>query len=303
MTATQYHTLPDRRRLAYCVYGDPAGDPVFYNHSGPGSRLQGELFHEQARQHGLRLIAVDRPGQGRSDYSPGYRLLDFPRDLKALANALDLERFGVLGWSGGGPPTVACVADMPERLDFAIVIGSYTNLGAFPQGIELLPRADRTALRLGQASPLLLRLFFKLLQWYVRLAPQAYARWVQRNGNATDQALLEDVYARRLLVRDAQEALQRGVAGVSQEAQLQYQDWGFSLAQVGVRLHVFHGTEDPFAPFALGEHLAASVPDGVLHVFEGQGHFLPLDQQTAIFGTVRAELQQAIHDPTIPHRG
>lgn len=303
MSATLYHELPDGRRLAYSTYGDPAGYPAFYNHGGPGSRLEGELFHEQARQHGLRLIAVDRPGQGRSDFAPSYRLLDYPRDLKALANALDLERFGMLGWSGGGPPTVACAAVLPERLSFAIVIGSYTNLGAYPEGQDLLPRADRTALRLGQASPLLLRLFFKLMQSYVRLAPQAYARSVQRSGNASDQALLEDEGVRRLLVRDAQEALARGVSGISQEALLQYREWGFPLAQVAARLHVFHGTEDHFAPFAFGEHLAASVPDGVLHLFEGQGHFLPLDNQPAIFGTARAELQTRAADSSIPHLG
>lgn len=290
MTATLYHELPDRRRLAYRAYGDPAGYPTFYNHGSPGSRLEGELFHEQARAHGLRLLAVDRPGQGHSDEAPRASLLDFARDLKSLADELALDRFGLLGWSGGGAPSVACAAAMPHRVSFALVIGSYTNLGEFPQGRELLPAADRTALRLGQTSPLLLRLFFKLLQWYVRLAPQSYARWVQRSGNESDRALLEDEGLRRLLVRDAQEALQQGVSGISREALLQYQDWGFPLAQVEVRLQVFHGTQDHYAPFAFGEHLAASVPDGVLHVFENQGHFLPVSEQRAIFGAARAEI-------------
>lgn len=290
MTATRYHTLSDGRRLAYCAYGDPTGHPVIYNHGTPGCRLEGELFHEQARRHGLKLIAVDRPGQGRSDDAPRTTLLDFPQDIKSLANELKLERFGVLGWSGGGAPSVACAAVLPARLSFAIVMGSYTNLGEFPQGRELLPQVDRTALRLGQTSPLLLRLFFKLLQWYVRLAPQAYARSVQRSAAPGDRALFEDEGLRRLLVRDAQEALQQGTAGISRESLQQYQGWGFPLAQTGVRLHIFHGTADRFAPFAFAEHLAANVPEGVLHVFEGRGHFLPVTELEAVFGTARAEL-------------
>ena len=105
---TRYHSLTDGRRLAYCVYGDPQGIPIFYAHGGPGSRLEGRLFDEGARRHGFRLIATDRPGMGQSTFKPGRKLLEYPADICELAEALGIDQFGVMGWSGVGAHTMVC---------------------------------------------------------------------------------------------------------------------------------------------------------------------------------------------------
>ena len=124
---TRFFTTPDGRTLAYVEYGDPGGVPVFYAHGGPGSRLEGILFHVAAAQHGFRFIATDRPGMGQSSFMSGRRLLDYPRDIADLADALGIDRFGVLGWSGGGAHTVVCGYAIPERLLFNVSLCGYTN--------------------------------------------------------------------------------------------------------------------------------------------------------------------------------
>jgi len=78
--------LPDGRSLAYAEFGDPDGRPVLFFHATPG----------------VRLIAPDRPGVGRSTPQPHRRLLDWPDDVRHLADALGLERFAVVGFSNGG---------------------------------------------------------------------------------------------------------------------------------------------------------------------------------------------------------
>jgi pimeloyl-ACP methyl ester carboxylesterase len=106
---THRHILNDGRTLACCEYGDPTGDPIFYAHGGPSSRLEALIFDKTARQYGFRLIATDRPGMGLSTFKPGRVLLDYPRDIGELTDTLEIDRFGVMGWSGGGahPPSVA----------------------------------------------------------------------------------------------------------------------------------------------------------------------------------------------------
>ena len=99
---TKMFVLKDGRNLAYEEFGDPEGVPVFHAHGGPGSRLEGEWFHETAVQKGFRIIATDRPGFGESSYMPDRKHGDYARGIAELADALDIVKFGVTGWSGGG---------------------------------------------------------------------------------------------------------------------------------------------------------------------------------------------------------
>ena len=102
--------LQDGRRLGYADLGDAGGTPVFYFHGFPSSRLEACMVEEHARRLGVRLLAVDRPGYGLSDDLPGRTIPDWPDDVVALADALGLERFAVVGSSGGGPYAIACAA-------------------------------------------------------------------------------------------------------------------------------------------------------------------------------------------------
>ncbi|MDQ4079090.1 MAG: alpha/beta hydrolase, partial [Chloroflexota bacterium] len=68
--------LKDGRLLGYAEYGDPAGQPIFFFHGWPGSRLEARPLTEPAAVHGARVIAADRPGFGLSDFKPGRTILD-----------------------------------------------------------------------------------------------------------------------------------------------------------------------------------------------------------------------------------
>jgi pimeloyl-ACP methyl ester carboxylesterase len=94
--------LPDGRSLGYAEYGDPSGKPVLFFPGTPSSRLLHPPEGPTASL-GARLIVVERPGFGLSDFQPGRTLLDWPDDVVALADALDIERFAVAGLSAGGP--------------------------------------------------------------------------------------------------------------------------------------------------------------------------------------------------------
>jgi pimeloyl-ACP methyl ester carboxylesterase len=100
--------LPDGRLLGYAESGAPAGRAVLYFHGHPGARLEAGFLADPATRANVRLIGVDRPGMGLSTYQPGRRLLDWPADIAALADALAIERFAVVGLSGGGPYALAC---------------------------------------------------------------------------------------------------------------------------------------------------------------------------------------------------
>ncbi|MBU1879209.1 MAG: alpha/beta hydrolase, partial [Chloroflexi bacterium] len=114
--------LPDGRRLSYAEYGDPAGAPVFLFRGTPSSRLACHPDDTIATDLGARVIVTERPGFGRSDFQPGRTLLDWPADVVALADALGLDRFAIVGTSGGGPHAAACAYRIPQRLTLAAIV-------------------------------------------------------------------------------------------------------------------------------------------------------------------------------------
>ena len=93
--------LADGRAMAFAEWGDLAGPAVLFFHGTPHSRLWcPDVAATQAA--GVHLVTVDRPGYGRSDAPPAdVTVRDWTDDVIQLADALHLDRFGVVGWSGG----------------------------------------------------------------------------------------------------------------------------------------------------------------------------------------------------------
>ena len=121
----QQFTLPNGRRLGYDEHGTPDGHPIFYFHGTPSARIEWTLWEADAliQTLHLRIITVDRPGMGLSDFQQGRCLTDWPIDVAALADHLRLDRFAVLGFSGGVPYAAACATRIPDRLTAVGLVG------------------------------------------------------------------------------------------------------------------------------------------------------------------------------------
>lgn len=288
---TRTHNLADGRRLSYCEYGDPQGFPIFYAHGGPGSRLEGSLFHESARRHGFRLIASDRPGMGQSTFKPGRRLLDYPADLCELADALGIGKFGVMGWSGGGAHAVVCGYAAPERLLFNIALCGYTNFAELPGAADMLStKADRVSVGLSQRFPRVFQIFFDLMAVSIKAFPETYYKETAKALNESDRAIMVDAAFKEHFIRDQKEAFAQGSRGTAVDAAVHYVDWGFRLSEIPCKVHVFHGSEDHLVPVAFAEHLGKNIPKCELHWLEKQGHLFPVDHQNLIFECAQREL-------------
>ena len=102
---TRQVKFSDGRLLGYDEYGNPDGQPLFFLHGSPGSRLDWLFLDPDsaAAELNARVIAVDRPGRGLSDFQNGREIVDWPDDVSELADALQLDQFALLAISGGGP--------------------------------------------------------------------------------------------------------------------------------------------------------------------------------------------------------
>ena len=123
--------LSDGRHLAYEVRGNPkAKHTAVYVHGTPSCRLE-FLGLNQDILNGLdlRLIGVDKPGYGQSDPHYGRSLQGFVKDLEELADHHQLQRFLLIGVSGGGPFSWAAARYIPHRVQGVLIFSGAGNLG------------------------------------------------------------------------------------------------------------------------------------------------------------------------------
>jgi len=220
----------------------------------------------------LRVIAPDRPGMGGSDFQRDRVLLDWPNDVAELADSLGMERFGVLGVSGGGPYVLACAHSIPDRLTGAVVVAGPAPLSS-AEATSGMSAQSRRMFWIARRAPWLARMIFGLTALAIRLFPDRVFGRVSASTPACDMAVLERPDVKQVIVGSFREALRNGGHGVAYEMTLFTRPWGFQPKDVRRRVDLWQGTEDVNVPASMTEDLAGQLPDCNAHVLQGEGHF------------------------------
>jgi pimeloyl-ACP methyl ester carboxylesterase len=263
------------RLIAYEQWGDLGGRPIFQLHGTPGSRLSRHPDATLYPSLHLHVITIDRPGYGGSTALPGRRVSHAAHDVAAVADELGLDRFFVVGGSGGGPHALACAADLGDRVLGCAPVASAAPL--IPAEIDGLLGINHKAFQVladsgreGMVEFLsTLREHFLAdpigtLDNQLRDAPKADIDWSQR----------EDV---RIVLREAIiEALRPGVQGWADDSVSIFgDDWGFDLGRTRCPVHFWHSDDDKNGPLSSIERLVAEIPGASLRVWSGEGHTAP----------------------------
>jgi len=282
--------LHDGRRLGYACYGDPDGRPMLYFHGLPSSRLEAGFCAAAAQRLGIRVIAVDRPGYGRSDFQPQRRIPDWPDDVAELADALELERFVVLGVSGGGPYALACAWKLADRIDVVKLVGGLAPLHR-PETLGAMRFNARLAFTLARRAPALLKLSYgNAVTATMRHWPQLAAAWLHVSGCRADRAGLAAPGATARMVAALREGLRQGPAGALWDLELYAWPWGFSLEDIGVEVELWQGTADRIVPPFHARALATALPHPLLKLVTDAGHYsLPICQGEVILANLAGQ--------------
>lgn len=263
--------LRDGRVLAYTEYGDPAGNPMFFIHGNPGSRLIRPADEGVAEALGVRVITPDRPGYGLSDFLPQRRLVDFPQDIAQLADALGIGRFAIFGVSAGGPYVAVCAHAMPERVNGAAIVSGPAPFDRDDPYLGMDP-AWRKAFKTGKLPEFLLRPIIALQAHVQKRDPEKSLDRMAAILSGADQARLKDPVVRARFFRNAPEATRRGARGWTREVKIQLAPWGFDLEEIQIPVHLWYWEDDPVIPPGMGRYLEGRIPDAVPHFLPGGGH-------------------------------
>jgi len=265
--------LHDGRALGYAEVGKSDGFPIFYFHGHDSSRLEVVLWTESAITLGVRLIALDRPGIGRSDLKAGYRLLDWPDDVVEVANQLGIERFAVAAVSGGGAYGLACAYKIPHRLTACGLICSIAPDQLITKDAPLWMRAMWW---MGKHLPWLYRLSVRLLMRATGSDAASIEKQLARSSRffgEPDREVLRNAETRRLVAQALAECTRQGAQGNLDEAVLFVQAWGFNVEEIAFeKIFLWHGEQDRFVPVSLAYALAQALPHCAVTFYPHEGH-------------------------------
>jgi pimeloyl-ACP methyl ester carboxylesterase len=258
-------TVDTGRTLAWAEYGDPAGVPVLFLHGAPGGRLSAAQHDQRFARQGLRVIAPDRPGYGRSDAAPGHTVRDVANDLVTLLDACQLDRAFVVGGSGGGPYALALAATAPHRIRAAGIL-----VGAAPlQADELASQTGLVRAVLASLDdPAVLRATLEHVR--TSLLEQGVAALMPGAAGTDREQWSQQADAMQRALTDA---LAPGAEGLIDDFIALYNSqWGFDIANVTVPVVWAHGKDDHNVPITAAARLAAQLPRCRFITWERTGH-------------------------------
>jgi pimeloyl-ACP methyl ester carboxylesterase len=248
---------------------------VVWHHGTPNIGSPPEPLFAASERLGIRWVAYDRPGYGRSTPRGDRNVATAADEASAVADALGIGRFAVMGHSGGGPHALACGALLPER-----VLGVVSVCGLAPFDAEELDyfagMADAGVASLGAAAK-------------GREARERHEATADGDADfgfiPADIAALEGEWSWfHSVVRPA---LENGPGPLIDDDLASVSPWGFDPAWTKVPTLILHGGSDRVVPGSHGEWLARHCPSAELWLSPEDGHISILHRGEAAMEWLR----------------
>ena len=284
----------DGRKLEVMVADHPVGKPLLFHNGLPSAVVPFPPMDDAAAANGMYVVTYSRPGYGGSTPWPEERepvVADDVADTLTILDALGIDDFVTLGWSGGGPRALAMAALLPRRCRGAVSLAGVAPVGEGGMDQEAWER---------DMGPENVRDFRAALAGRDALRPimeQAVAEMAGVTGKEITAAfgqLLTEVDAAVLtgefadfMAEDFHRSCEQGAAGILEDTLMITRPWGFDLASVDVPVAVWQGRQDAMVPFGHGQWLAEHVPGARARLFDDEGHLTLVRQLDRILGDLR----------------
>ncbi len=263
--------LHDGRILGYAEYGNPDGKPLFFFHGWPSSRLQIRFLNSIAQRLNIRIIAPDRPGFGLSDYKYNRTLLDWPDDVIQVADHLRINKFAVIGQSGGGPYAAVCAYKIPHRLTkVGITVGlGPTDIDGVLQGMGFF---NSLSWKYYHKFPILMELASSFLFLQAKKLFPFKPSFSFRAKS--DQKLLSSSKLQQEFIRNRTEAFRQGKKGCFRDLKIYTDEWDFKLSNIKAKVFLWYGEDDKNVSVNMGKYYASQIPNSKLVIYPNEGHLL-----------------------------
>jgi pimeloyl-ACP methyl ester carboxylesterase len=262
--------FPSGVRMSYREVGPPSGRPVLYLHGTPSSRMEvGGTLSDAAATLGLRILAPDRPGYGRTPFVR-YDVRDCPEHISGLLDVLDVDEVGIIGVSGGGRYACSCAARLGSRVSRTALVASTAPRDL--DGVRATwSEGDRQLYALAVWAPWLLRSYLAVVARRIRSDPKRVPE-LFNDLPAEDEAVLARPDVREVLAATMTEAFHQGTRGAVHDIGLEARPWNIDLAAIETPVDVWHGHKDTLVSVTQGQALARAIPRASPRLLAEEGH-------------------------------
>ena len=284
----------DGRTLDVLVGGDSTSDIALVCHHGtPSDSTLWVDWHQDALVRKLRLVSISRPGYAASDRKPGRSVSCVAKDVSDVLDALGIDTFLTIGWSGGGPHALACAALLPERcIAVSLLAGvgphgepdldSLSDMG--PENIE------HKKIAIQGEGPLREWAKVNAAAWFT-IADEDLAAALGGLVPEIDVYALNEQGQAKIWASSIRRCLQNGIDGYIDDSLVFCKYWGFKPADIRSPVTIWQGDLDLMVPFTHGQWLIKHIPNakGMLEI--GHGHIsLIADKKQDIIDDLVSEI-------------
>jgi len=212
------------------------------------------------------------PRTGISDFQKDRTILDWPDDVTVLADALKIQKFAVMGVSGGGPYAAVCAYKIPQRITrVGIVVG-------------LAPIFDWKSLdgitwisKIGWAT------FGKhpAIRKISAIADYMYVRYFSGLGihhrffgAKSDREICRTTKVGQSVTINYREAFRQGYRGPELDLALYTTDWGFDVSRIRTKTFLWYGVCDQNVSQAMGRYYHSRIRGSTLTMYPREGHLI-----------------------------
>ncbi|MGB1040584.1 MAG: alpha/beta fold hydrolase [Flavobacteriales bacterium] len=283
MNKTNQHIiLNDHRKLGYAEYGNENGKPIIYCHGSQSSRLEMHYDTSFAIKNNLRIITIDRPGHGISDFNPEGSILSFANDANQLVEHLKIEKFSMVGMSAGSPFALGIAYAFPEKIEAVNIISGFAPFDSSSK--QFLSKEIKTMLNLAKYFPFLLNIMLKIQAKQLKKNPKKALIGFLKIMDESDQIVLKDERVMQVIQSMFVEAFRNGSQGVAYEiSKILVRKWGFKLNEINVPVTFWQGKQDNNVPYQWAELMSNEIDNSELNLFPDEGHLIIFNHAEEIF--------------------
>ncbi len=281
--------LSDGRNLSYGIYGSKKGHPTICLHGTPASFFMFETLEDAANKNDILLICPNRPGIGRSSYKHLKNIKEYTKDIKELSEILGINKFSVIGVSGGGPFAYACLANIPHLLVNANFVSALAPINK--SNIKKMGRPQKLILKTFSKNKTLASFLLLIIFKYGKRFKHLSLRIFCLHSKKTDMDVLKEDKIRESLIKSSLSAFESGIKGIQLDIELFLSNWDYSIdSNNNIPINIWHGLDDPTVPHEMANYYETKLPSANKFLMPDSGHHWFYKNMDVVFKKISENL-------------
>lgn len=286
---TRLAQLCNKSMVSFCQVGDPEGVPMLFIHGLIGNRFEMALYDDMAKDRGIYLICIDRPGRGLSSPAKSLKAWDYLSWTSIFAEMLDILKIGkfmLMAYCVGCPYAISITQVLFDR-----IIGPVRFVAPWlPTNYPCMPKSYSLTRSLPTK---IVRTYKSIFSFHASMFPGSPAQ--TGYVGPREQAWLSLPLMQEVLYRIADDNLGSGYPAYEVDWLLAIENikpMNVSYKDVPIDIKIWHGMDDKLVPLGAVMWLQKEIPGLVLNVVRDSSHniALDLDAMNMIFDDVKLDI-------------